>query len=80
MVSGFGFVLLRGPKGLERMQCYSRHMETLLCSLKDTDAVEHKVNINHAQKISFHFQQNVRHLHYTNYFVNARYAHFACLL
>lgn len=70
MVSGFEFGLLRGPKGLERIQCYSRHVETLLCSLKYPDAVERKVYINHAQKFRFNFQENVRHLHYTIYFVN----------
>jgi len=63
MVSGFEFDLLRGPKGLEIIQCCSRYMEILLCSLKDPDAVEHKVYINHAQKFSFNFQSNVQHLH-----------------
>lgn len=56
MVSGFEFGLLRGPKGLERTQYYSRHVETLLCSLKDPDPVEHKVYINRAQLFSFNFQ------------------------
>lgn len=56
MVSGFEFGLLSGSIGLERKQCYIRHVETLLCSLKDPDRVEHKVYINHAQKFSFNLQ------------------------